>query len=91
MMQPFYMSFVKDGAFAGACLVYASDAKSAMQTAWEQKCNPGGEIQMLNPKFIPDDKWFNRLLSISDLREMEAELNQKYHQDKPLLTPRLYQ
>lgn len=89
-MTPYYMSFVKDGVFAGACLVYASDAKEATIESWKSNCNPGGEILFVEIEFIPDQKWFYRLLSIDDLRDMEREMNETVHKDNPKLTPRLY-
>lgn len=88
-MKTFYMSFVVDGKFAGACLVHANYLAEAMVIAWDRGCNPGGEIASIEPEFIPDQKWFYRLLSRSDLAEMETELNEKYHQDNPRITPNL--
>lgn len=95
-MTVYYMSFVdpdlpKGERFSGACLVHASDPKDAIETAWKCGCNPGGEIQMLVPEFIPDEKWFYRILSRHELAEMETELNQKYHQPKSYHTPSIYQ
>lgn len=91
MNEPYYMSFasIKKG-FLGACLVYARDPEDALRQAWTHHCNPGGEVQLLIAEFVPDKKWFYRLLQIPELRDMEAEVNLKYHKDKPILTPRLY-
>lgn len=66
--QWWYMSFVKDGRFAGACLVRARGPVTAMQEAHRQGCNPGGEImyfpvgQERDPSHPP-----NRLLSRAEL------------------------
>lgn len=95
-MTVYYMSFVqsdrpKGERFVGACLVHANSFEEAIKTAWKRGCNPGGEIQGGIPEFIPDEKWFYRILSLVDLAEMEVELNQKYHKDSPRHTPRLYQ
>lgn len=96
-MTVYYMSFVNidlpEGIdrFAGACLVHASNPQRAVEIAWERECNPGGEIAMIEPTCIPDEKWFYRILLRSELAELETELNEKYHKDNPKHTPGVYQ
>jgi hypothetical protein len=45
-MSWFYISFVSDK-FLGACLVHASDEKSALIESKNQGCNPGGEAMVV--------------------------------------------
>jgi hypothetical protein len=90
LMSLYYMSFVKDGVFAGACMVHADTPHHALTVAWQRGCNPGGEVLLMNPVNIPDEKWFYRILNKDELRELEAELNAKYQPENPRLTPILY-
>ncbi len=73
-----YLSFVKDGKFAGGVIVEAADFPGAIQETWRQKCNPGGEIK---GAAFPDDvamltgqKWKNRLLSKEDVDSFDKEI-----------------
>lgn len=40
-----WLSFVKDGKFAGACQVWATSYINAVKTAHLMGCNPGGDVQ----------------------------------------------
>lgn len=74
-----YMSFCdakkpEGSQFLGACLVYANDLREAIEEAWRLGCNPGGEIMSAEPDFLPDEKWYNRLLSEKEIDQMSDEV-----------------
>lgn len=71
-MKKFYLSFVDEEAgkpvFKGACVVEADSLEGAIRSAWQHKCNPGGEVMG-----IPFDKEIDlplyRLMSRAELEE----------------------
>jgi hypothetical protein len=51
-MTYYWLSFVDDARpegdrFLGGCLVEASSSEEAVVEAWQQQCNPGGEVAMV--------------------------------------------
>jgi hypothetical protein len=60
------------GGFLGACIVPATDFGAAVWMADFLGCNPGGEIAGI-PTTVPDPKWIGRLLSLTEIEELEAE------------------
>jgi hypothetical protein len=67
--QWWYLSFVKDGKFAGACVVRARGVASAMQRTHALGINPGGQIMYFPVGAIKGPLPPDRLLSKA---EMEA-------------------
>lgn len=67
-MSWYYLSFVKDDAFAGACIVEGAHPAVAIQEAWDRGINPGGEVMAIS---LGDDPGpvlpRNRLLSRADI------------------------
>jgi hypothetical protein len=43
-MKKWYLSFVDEGGFKGACVVEADSLGEAIRSAWAHECNPGGEV-----------------------------------------------
>lgn len=81
-MQGVYMSFVGSTGFLGACIVRvpAQATKQAagalaIQEAWKQECNPGGEVMSIIMDDVQmaatDEKWFNRLLNRTEVEEWD--------------------
>lgn len=76
-----YMSFCdaarpKGRQFLGGCFVAAKTLSGALTTSHTLKCNPGGEVQLLElpPGAQLPAKWLVRLLSKSELELMDKEL-----------------
>lgn len=63
-MTRFWLSFVNASGFAGACIVEATDFKSAIARAWNLGINPGGEVASLPLPGIDTihPSWMNTLL-----------------------------
>lgn len=73
-MTLFYLSFVDDTGWLGACYIEAPIIELAPIAAHAQGCNPGGEIAMWDVDFLAagvGDEWRNRLLDKADLRRMD--------------------
>lgn len=66
-MSWYYLSFVKDDAFAGACIVEASHAWTAPQEAWDRNINPGGDVMVVDLGADPGPLPRNRLLSRAEI------------------------
>jgi hypothetical protein len=70
-----WLSFVDETGFLGVCYVLAFGMLTAIKEAHRLGINPGGEVQAssipLDQK--PPNKWLNRLLSKSDIDEMNKE------------------
>lgn len=51
--------------FVGVCIVKAPGPTTALQEAWFQKCNPGGEASINGPLPLGgiDDEFLNRVLT----------------------------
>lgn len=58
--------------FLGVCIIRASDMVSAVRTAHQLGCNPGGEVQGFGPLPVDgiDEKWWNRLLTAAETEEI---------------------
>lgn len=73
-----YLSFARTetGQFLGGCFIEAPDFPSAIQTAWDCECNPGGEVKGLllhqANRHVPDNLR-RRLLSRQDLHQLFGE------------------
>lgn len=67
-----FMSFVKDGKFAGACVIRARGVASAMRNSHALGCNPGGEIMYFPVGDGPQPYPTNRLLSRAELGKAET-------------------
>lgn len=65
--QWWYLSFVKDEEFAGACVVRARGMATAINESHRQKCNPGGEVMAFPVGQDRGPHPPNRLLSKPDL------------------------
>jgi len=66
-LQMFYLSFVNDGAFAGAVFIEAHGVTTAVEAAWRLGINPGGQVACV-PCDIPIlPELQNRLLSKDEL------------------------
>lgn len=77
-----YLSFCDTGKpkgtqFLGACVVQAWGMVQAAEKAWDEMCNPGGEVKGFE---IPADKiglvpmeWRNRLMSREEMKEIGLE------------------
>lgn len=65
-----YLSFVGEHAFLGACIVQARGMTSAIQVAHALGINPGGEVGAMH---VPDPGPFptNQLLSRAELEAIE--------------------
>lgn len=70
MIDRWYLSFVDNSGFLGACVVEASTWKVAIRNAWELGINPGGEVVLV---LIPEHAYYNlpinRLMSRQELEE----------------------
>lgn len=68
MKQLWYLSFVDEGGFKGACVVAGVDLSDALRTAWKLGINPGGAVMAIP---VPEDKEnllpLNRLMSRKEL------------------------
>jgi hypothetical protein len=80
-----FISFVDGTGFAGACIVHVDDkgndkanGKAALQEAWYQDCNPGGEAMIIpmsdEVRDITDPKYINRLLSRAEAEAWDNEI-----------------
>lgn len=64
-MSFWYLSFVKDGHFSGACVVQGDELADAIRTAWRLEINPGGEVlgvplDKARETILPHNILFNR-------------------------------
>lgn len=63
-MKLWYLSFVKDGKFAGGAFVYSKSATEAILFSWTTGINPGGDVAfgVVDPSApcrIVDRAWFD--------------------------------
>lgn len=67
-----YLSFVKDGAFAGGCVVEAVDMGEAVKRAWTLKINPGGEVMGIPvpEAALPQPNDRDRLLTKDEIKSI---------------------
>ena len=65
----YWLSFVKDGVFVGACIVKAISFLDAVNVATTKKLNPGGEVKVVKLRRKPPDKIINIMLD-----KQQAEL-----------------
>lgn len=81
----FWLSFTNDSGFLGACLVRAKDDEDPIQIAWDNKCNPGGEVMGL---LIEEKLWdepgnpyeLNRLYSKDEINEIDEVVKVDFEQ-----------
>lgn len=76
-MAHWYLSFVKDKAFAGACFIEANLQHEAIAIAWSKGCNPGGEVMAIQIDYTDPTctiqlkpEHFNRLFTRPELEEL---------------------
>jgi hypothetical protein len=78
-MGTFYLSFADNSKptgsqWLGACVVEADDAKEAIEEAWRAGCNPGGEVLAFKTSKRPSARFYDRLLTMDDIRELDADI-----------------
>lgn len=73
-MTYYWLSFSATTGFLGGCLVEAEDVGDAVEESWRWRCNPGGEIAIVEiaEKFEPNVAKFrlNYLYSKQEIIDM---------------------
>ena len=89
-MTRFWLSFVRDSVFTGACIVEAVDLQSAITRAWDLGINPGGEVASVSllESDIVHPSWMNTLLDKKTIKANDTK--QGWATPRPNLTPTPY-
>ena len=85
-MSLFWLSFVDDGRFLGACVVHGGDTgdmkadlRVAIDNAWRLGCNPGGGIRFQRAPADVEHRvaqqWIGRLLTREEVALFEGEMS----------------
>lgn len=61
------------GGFQGVAVVRGTDIADACRNAWRLGCNPGGEVAGVELDYAPPLKWVNRILTVADVDQWDAE------------------
>lgn len=74
-MHTYWLSFVDPelpagNKFLGVCIVDAADPMEAVQEAWDNSCNPGGEVAVLKLEHGVDVQYKNTLFNKDDATEL---------------------
>jgi hypothetical protein len=74
----FWLSFVRDGIFAGALLANGQSFDAALNWSWRTRLNPGGEVQGLP---IEQETWdripahfHHKLLTRAECEQFDREM-----------------
>ena len=67
----YWMSFVSEKGFLGACIARGKNFDEALRESWIRECNPGGEVKALQvPRLGPYEAW--KLYSHDDLERIDG-------------------